>query len=169
MVTKYDTQKSDEVEVYDETMDDFIHQRSKILKTILGVLLLEVKSRLGLRKNNIRRIDEDQSRIEDLVGSMRTFWNCNGLKYDDRDVFLKLQGMTDTLRKERREQDVTCWNDVVGVMNNQLLNRWEAHQQTTARARLMQGGGLEKIIEGEFQKKREEFTNDRLKTEGNLH
>ncbi len=161
MTTKYDFQ-----EEKDDSLDDFIHQRSKILKSILGMLLLEVKARLGLRRNNLRHIEDEEGRLEDLVGGMRTLWNSGALHYTDRDSFLKLQDMSVALRKERREQDLSCWNDVTDVMNNHFISRWEAHQQSTARAKLMKSGGtggLEKIIEGEFQKKREEFMHDRLK------
>ncbi len=163
MVTKYEIRQEEDV-IQDESIDEFIHQRTKILKSILGMLLHEVKARLGIRRNNLRRIEDDQGSLEDLVGGMKTLWNAGALKYTYRDSFLKLQSMSDELRREKRDQDISCWNDVVGVMNNHFITRWEAHQQATARARLMKGGGgLEKIIDGEFQKKKEEFMNDRLK------
>ena len=41
------------------------------------------------------------------------------------------------LEKEKRDQDVTCWNDVVMVMRD-FLTTWEAHEQARARARLLE-------------------------------
>ena len=167
MVTQYDTQQRESIK--DESVDDFINQRSEILKTVLGIFLQEIKTRLGLRRNNLRRIEEDIDRAEDLVGSMRTQWNAGAGNSIDKESFLKLQGIQDELRKEKREQEVSCWSDVTNVMNNFLLNKWEAHQQTEARARLMNSGGLDKIIGETFQKKREEFLYDRPEAQGNLY
>ena len=167
MVTHYEILRKESLK--DESVDDFINQRSEILKTVLGVFLQEIKTRLGLRRNNLRRIDEDINRAEDLMGSMRTMWNSGGGYNIDKESFLKLQNVQDELRKEKREQEVSCWSDVTNVMNNFLLNKWEAHQQTEARARLMKSGGLDKIIGETFQKKREEFLYDRPEAQGNLY
>ena len=167
MVTHYEILRKESLK--DESVDDFINQRSEILKTVLGVFLQEIKTRLGLRRNNLRRIDEDINRAEDLMGSMRTMWNSGGGYNIDKESFLKLQNVQDELRKEKREQEVSCWSDVTNVMNNFLLNKWEAHQQTEARARLMNSGGLNKIIEGTFQREKEEFLYDRPEAQGNLY
>jgi len=137
----------------DKSLDDFVHQRSRILNSKLEVLLQEIWTRLAIKNRNIDRINSDSEKLNEIMNGLgkRVYYLGNT---PEKDAFQKFKRSAFDLERERREQDVSCWNDVVKVMQ-ELMNTWEAHQQSAARARLMKSGGLEKILEKTYSEKEE--------------
>lgn len=131
-------------EVKDESLDEFVGQRSRILKSKLDVLMQEIWIRLGIKGNNFQKLETDLSKVHCEMSelSKRAYFHGDTTGKED------LQQLRQTeleLEKEKREQDVSCWNDVVKVMH-EVLNTWEAHQQSTARAKLLSNKGIDNLL-----------------------
>lgn len=139
----------------DESLDKFISQRSGILNSKLEVLLQEIQTRLAIRNKNISGVDNDLNKIREIMEGLGPRAHYLG-DNPEKEAFHKIRKNSFELEKERREQDVSCWNDVVKVMQ-ELMNTWEAHEQAIARAKLMKSGGLEKILEGTYSEKKEDY------------
>ena len=131
-------------EVKDESLDEFVGQRSKILKSKLDVLIQEILIRLGIKSNNIQKLETDLSRVH---CEMSEFSNraCFHGDTTGKEEFEQLRQTELELEKEKRDQDVSCWSDVVKVMH-EVLNTWEAHQQSTARAKLLSNQGIDNLL-----------------------
>jgi hypothetical protein len=131
-------------EIKDESLDEFVGQRSKILKSKLDVLLQEIWIRLGIKSNNFRKLETDLSKVHCEMSEL----NKRACFHGDTTGKEDLQQLRQTeleLKKEKREQDVSCWNDVVKVMH-EVLNTWEAHQQSTARVKLLSNKGIDNLL-----------------------
>ena len=135
-------------EIKDESLDKFISHRSSILNSKLEILLKEVQARLAVKHRNTISVDNDIEKVKDIMHELspKAFYINNST---EKDEFHKLKHKSLELEKERRDQEVSCWNDVVPVMRD-LLNTWEAHQQSSARAQLLKSKGLEKLIEDSY-------------------
>ena len=131
-------------EIKDESLDEFVGQRSKILKSKLDVLLQEIWIRLGIKSCNFQKLDTDLSKVHCEMSelSKRAYFHGDTTGKED---FQQLRQTELELEKEKREQDVSCWNDVVKVMH-EVLNTWEAHQQATARAKLLSNKGIDNLL-----------------------
>ncbi len=117
----------------DSSLDLFIHLRPKILKSKLEVLASEIRGRLSIRERNLDRIDSDRENLSSLIGEISKMAGYGVRQHSEKDRLY--QKMFD-LESERRDQDVSCWKDVVDVMRD-FLTTWEAHEQTKARAMLL--------------------------------
>lgn len=132
-------------EIKDESLDKFISHRSSILNSKLEILVKEIQARLAVKNKNTSSVEHDIEKVKDIMHDL----SPKGYYINDsteKDEFHKLKHTSLELEKEKRDHDVSCWNDVVPVMRD-LLNTWEAHQQSSARAQLLKSNGLEKIIE----------------------
>lgn len=158
----------DSGEFKDESLDRFVGQRGRILNSKLEVLMQEIWTRLNIRSQNLNRIDGDLDKVRAAMESLSPRANYFG-ESQEKDAFHRLRSGIFELEHERRDQDVSCWNDVVRVMQ-ELMNTWEAQQQTVARAELMKSGGLEKILEETYAERKEVplMQDDRPKSEGYL-
>jgi len=157
MNTKYyKTYSSPEpAEFKDESLDKFISQRSGILSSKLEVLLQEIQARLAIRNKNIAGVDDDLNKVKEIMQALSPRAHYFG-DTPEKEEFHKVRENSFELEKERRDQDVSCWNDVVKVMQ-ELMNTWEAHEQTVARAKLMKSGGLGKILDDTYSEKKEDY------------
>jgi hypothetical protein len=117
----------------DQSIDLLIHQRTRILDVKLEVFAAEIEERIRIRRRNV----EDLLYEELYAGSLLLEFHPNyGFRsYDSRLQQVLYQKVFD-LTKERRQQDVDCWRDVVQVMRD-FLNAWEAREQSGARARFL--------------------------------
>ena len=131
-------------EVKDESLDEFVGQRSKILKSKLDVLMQEIWIRLGIKRNNFHKLETDLSKVHSEMNdlSKRAYFHGDTT---GKEEFNELRQTELELEKEKRDQDVSCWNDVVKVMH-EVLNTWEAHQQSTARAKLLSNKGIDNLL-----------------------
>ena len=135
-------------EIKDESIDEFIGQRSRILNSKLEILIQEIQARLAIKNKNSGSLDHDIEKVEDMMHELSPkahYTNDSA----EKDEFNNLKHTSLELEKEKRDQEVSCWNDVVPVMRD-LLNTWEAHQQSGARAQLLKSKGLEKIVEESY-------------------
>lgn len=132
-------------EIKDESLDKFISQRSSILNSKLEILVQEIQARLAIKNKNSSSVDHDIEKVKDIMHELSPKANYIN-DSAEKDEFNKLKHTSLELEKERRDQDVSCWNDVVPVMRD-LLNTWEAHQQSSARAQLLKKDGLEEIVD----------------------
>ncbi len=117
----------------DASLDRFIHQRSRILRTKLEILAAEIMERLRLRRRNQQRIGHQRETVETMLGYLAGLSHYHGKESREKGA---LYQATFDLDREARDQDVDCWRDVVGVMRD-FLGAWEAHEQTEARAVLL--------------------------------
>ena len=131
-------------EIKDESLDKFISQRSSILNSKLEILLQEIQARLTIKNKNSSSVDHDLDKVKYLMHRLSPKANYIG-DSSEKDEFNKLKHTSLELEKEKRDQEVSCWNDIVPVMRD-LLNTWEAHQQSSARAQLLKHKGIEEIV-----------------------
>ena len=131
-------------EIKDESLDEFVGQRSKILKSKLDVLIQEILIRLGIKSNNFQKLETDLSKVHCEMSelSKRAYFHGDTT---GKEKFEQLRQTELELKKEKRDQDVSCWNDVVKVMH-EVLNTWEAHQQSSARAKLLSNQGIDSLL-----------------------
>ena len=132
-------------EIKDESLDRFISQRSSILSSKLEILKQEILARFAIKKKNLNKIREDVEKINDNMQKLspKAFYIIDSA---EKNEFHKLNHKSLDMEKEKRDQTASCWNDVVPVMRD-LLNTWEAHQQSSARAQLLKSDGLEETID----------------------
>jgi hypothetical protein len=168
MKTDYEIYDNDSDGFKDESLDRFIGQRGRILNSKLEVLMQEIWARLAIRNQNIGRLNDDLDKAREAMDALSPRAHYFG-DTPEKDAFHRLRESRFELERERREQDVSCWNDVVRVME-ELMNTWEAHQQTSARAELMKSGGLEKLLEETYTNKKEAVSpvDARFEPEGHL-
>ena len=131
-------------EVKDESLDEFVGQRSRILKTKLDVLMQEIWIRLGIKGNNFQKLETDLSTVHCEMSELSKRAYFHGDTTEKENIQHLRQTELD-LEKEKRDQDVSCWNDIVKVMH-EVLNTWEAHQQSTARAKLLSNKGIDNLL-----------------------
>jgi hypothetical protein len=117
-------------------LDHLLHSKSRILRTKLEVLAAEIQSRLGIRSQNLARIDSTVETVtEQLDRSARL------ARYhlrDQRDV-TRLREAVLQLASQEREEDVHCWRDVFQALRD-FLAAWEAHEQAKSRAIFINAG-----------------------------
>lgn len=126
---QYHRQQNHE-EVSGSSIDDFIHGRSRILRTKLEVLACEIRERLQIRVKNLERIDDDKVHTSALLVDLDRRAHYLTRQHKEKAPFYD---QLFKLEQERRLQEVECWRDVVMVMRD-FLYAWEAHEQAKARA-----------------------------------
>lgn len=119
------------------SLEDFIHHRTKILKTKLEVLIGEMNERLNLKRKNLSDLDSDKSNLEEMIQKIAIQANY-GL-VDGKNKTSLSQKMFE-LNKEKREENKACWSDTVKVMRD-FLDTWDAHEQAKAKSRLLKNVG----------------------------
>jgi hypothetical protein len=120
-------------EASDSSIDDFIHGRSRILRTKLEVLASEIRERLQIRVKNLERIDKDGIHTSAMLVDLDRRAHYLTRQHKEKVPFYQ---QLFKLEQERRLQDVECWRDVVMVMRD-FLYAWEAHEQARAKAVLL--------------------------------
>jgi flagellin-specific chaperone FliS len=138
------TQPQTQLELKDESLDAFISQRSGILNSKLEIFMQEIQARLAIKNKNIGGVDHDMEKVKDIINELspRAHYINDST---EKDEFHKMKHTFLELGKEKRDQDTSCWNDIVPVIRD-LLNTWEAHQQSSARAQLLANNGIEAIV-----------------------
>jgi len=119
-------------------LDQLLGGKSRILRTKLDVLALEMKERLRIWDRNLERIDHDKERVTELAQRISRLANYH---FRDHREKSELSEQLVDLETERRSQDVECWRDIVMVMRD-FLAVWEAHEQAKARAIFLDHAGL---------------------------
>lgn len=100
-----------------DLLAEFLQHRPKTLESTLEVLALEIFERLRLRALNIERIDHDKERLYDMIQrvSRAVLYRSRDTR-DELTLHLEIFG----LEKERREQEVETWRDIVKVLDRLL-------------------------------------------------
>lgn len=119
------------------SIDNLIHQKTRILRVKLEVLAAEILDRFFLRDKNLNRIEEDQYRTREIHEKISRQVNYQLRAHREKQPFYELLF---GLEKEKREQEVECWRDVAQVMTD-FLNVWEAHEQAKARSEFLNDAG----------------------------
>ena len=125
--------ESDRPEALDEidrSIDLLINQRTRILDAKLEVFAAEIEERLKIRKRNVEVILYEELAAGTIILEFDPHYGIG--RYDSRIQQIFYQKTFD-LTKERRQQDVECWRDIVLVMRD-FLTAWEAREQAGARA-----------------------------------
>ena len=132
----------------DRTLDDspseqeinlggFIGQKSRLLRTKLEVLALEMATRFHVRDRNIDQIANDKGNVEQMLASLTRLSNYHLREHRDKaPLYQKLFD----LEAERRKQEADCWSDVAMVMRD-FLYAWEAFELARARLHLFSDVG----------------------------
>jgi len=118
-------------------LEDLIQGKARILRTKLEIFGLEIADRLLLRERNLRRIDDESTRVLETLGRLSRLVKYQLRQQRDVDSFYRQQF---NLEQERRSQDVDCWRDIAPVMRD-FLNVWEALEQAKARAMFLNNAG----------------------------
>jgi hypothetical protein len=114
----------------DKSLEDLLHQKTRIVNTKLELIALAINERVGIWKRNLKRIEEDNYRLAYMLDKLARATNYGLRKHDEKRVFYE---RIFDLRSQVREEDVECWRDIVLVMRDFLV-AWEAHEQAKAKA-----------------------------------
>jgi hypothetical protein len=128
-ITQYHRQQSQRA-ASDSSLDDFIHSRTRILRTKLEVLASEIRERLQIRVKNLERVADDKIHITAMLVDLDRRANYLTREHKEKSPFYE---QLFKLEQEKRLQDVECWRDVVMVMRD-FLYAWEAHEQAKVKA-----------------------------------
>lgn len=115
-------------------MDSIISQRSRILKTKLDVLSVQIVERLRIRARNLEAVLSDDVEIgNQLLG-------LQGQKRQPPYTTFTLEPMLHQKRfdlgKERRQIDVECWRDLTQIMR-EFLASWEGFELSRTREQVL--------------------------------
>lgn len=119
------------------SIDSLLNQKSHILRVKLEVLAAEIFVRFHLRGENLERISEDQNKAREMLDMLARAADYGWRDHGDKKFFYELQF---GLEKQKREQEVECWRDIVLVMRD-FLEVWEAHEQAKARSVFLKDAG----------------------------
>ena len=123
-----------ELEQDDNSLDVLLSQRSGILSTKLDVFMIELLERMNLRTKNLDRIDHDECSVRNLISDFHQ--TTGGYAQDGKERFGLYRQLLD-IEKERRDQDVECWRDLVTVMRD-VLSAWEESESSKSKMRMLQ-------------------------------
>jgi hypothetical protein len=115
---------------HDKSLEDLLHQKTRIVNTKLELIALAINERVGIWKHNLKRIEEDNDRLAYMLEKLARAANYGLRTHDEKRVFYE---RIFDLRKQVREEDTECWRDIVLVMRDFLV-AWEAHEQAKAKA-----------------------------------
>src|SRR5437867_3991576 len=125
-----DTPDPDRTNGSKTALDQLLGGKSRILRTKLDVLALEMRERFRIWDRNLERIDRDKERVTEIAERISRLANYHLRDHREKS---ELYEELANLEAERRSQDVECWRDIVMVMRD-FLGVWEAHEQAKARA-----------------------------------
>src|SRR5262245_7239680 len=111
-------------------LDNLLHSKSRVLRTKLEVLALEVQARFALWDRNLERIGSEKEQVESLLEQSTRLARYHLLESSE---VTRLRDSVLQLDSQRRDEDIQCWRDVVLVMRD-FLNSWEAHEQAKSRS-----------------------------------
>jgi hypothetical protein len=112
------------------SLEKLFDGRTSVLKTKLDVFASEVFIRLRIRSENLLRISQDQERVGSILERLTVQANYNTREHKEKALFYEL---TFELDRQKREEDVECWRDVVQVMKDFLIV-WEALEHAKSRS-----------------------------------
>ena len=114
----------------DVSLDQLLGSKSRILRTALEVLALEIQARFALWDRNLDRIRQDEFQLEPQLAQATRLVRYH--LHDQQDA-TRLRDSLLELSAERREQVIDCWRDIVLVMRD-FLYAWDAHEQARSRS-----------------------------------
>ena len=118
----------------DKTLDDLIHGNTRILRTKMQAVAAAVQERLKIRQDNIARIADDHENLTEIVQKISVAANYNLRDHKEKD---RLYQRAFDLARERRDQDTTCWRDVVLVLRD-FLTFWDEYERAKARGAFLE-------------------------------
>ena len=120
-----------------EGLDQLIHLNTRILNSKLEVQASHVRERLRIHARNTERLDADELVVSDLLNRLTIAANYHLREHRETAV---LYQTLFALERERREEDVECWRDLVMVMRD-LLYVWDGHERAKAKAIFLSHAG----------------------------
>ncbi len=121
----------------DSFLDDFVHQKTKLLRTKLEVLAAEVLLRLDVSNRNQQGLDCDRETVRVMLEKLDRQTRYHLREQRDKDVLYRQMF---ELQQAKRDESVECWKDIVMVMRD-FLYIWDAHEQAKSRGRFLQDAG----------------------------
>ncbi len=106
-----------------DSLDDFLHQPTKILRTKLEVLVIEMFERFNIKSENLKPLDKERITLSSFIDRFGK-WLPSETFREYRD---QLFGVQKEIRKEKSE----AWRDVVNVMRD-FLYTWGIYQESKA-------------------------------------
>jgi hypothetical protein len=120
-----------------DSLEELIHQKSRILGKKLDILAAEIWWRLNIAARNLASINQDKALIEEMIGRLHLAALYHLREHQDKGIFYR---KLFDFQTEARSEQVECWRDVVMIMRDFLMT-WEAHEQAKARAIFIQNVG----------------------------
>src|SRR6185369_13748157 len=105
-------------EAANSDIDNLLHLKSRILRSKLEVLASEIYARLNLWERNLVRINEEKTKVQEIIVNFTRMANYHLREPKDQNLFYE---QIFGLETQRRSEDVECWRDVVNVMQEFLL------------------------------------------------
>ena len=118
-------------------LNHLLHSKSRVLRTKLEVLALEVQARFALWDRNLERIGSEKEEVEALLDESTRLARYHLLESSE---VTRLRESSLQLDSQRRDEDIQCWRDVVLVMRD-FLNAWEVHEQAKSRSIFINNAG----------------------------
>jgi hypothetical protein len=120
-----------------EGLDQLLHLNTRILNSKLEILTSHVHERFRIHARNTERLDADKVIASDLLRRLTVAANYHLREHRETAV---LYQTLFALERERREEDVECWRDLVMVMRD-LLYVWDGHERAKAKAIFLSHAG----------------------------
>lgn len=118
----------------DPALEAILSGRSEILQTRLSVAAVQIVERLRIHSHNLERILEEELKVgSQLIPFEKKYL---GQAPDMMGLENLLLGKQSELSKERRQQDVECWRDLIQVMRD-LMGAWEGWSGQQAKQRFL--------------------------------
>lgn len=106
-----------------------IGQKSRVLRTKLEILALEMATRFHIRDRNVAGIDENKAQVEEAIANLDRMARYHLREHHEKTIFYR---NLFELEVERRRQEADCWRDLAMVMKD-FLYAWEGFEQARAR------------------------------------
>lgn len=115
------------------SLEEFIYNRTKILKEKLKILLAEMNERLRLKNKAQLDLNHDKSKLEEVMHKIAVQIDQGLRDYKDKDsIYQKIL----ELNKEKRREDREYWLDNMKILRD-FLETWDSYEQARAKGRLL--------------------------------
>lgn len=111
-----------------------LNQKTDRLQTKLDVLVLFLHERLRIRDQSMESLDADAKGIRELLTAFEVRRDEGRMDASSLESTLISQGLS--VERERRSQEVTCWQDLFRLMQ-QMLQIWESTQEAKSKERMV--------------------------------
>lgn len=117
-----------------DSLEQLIHQNSRILNKKLEIISSEIWWRLRIASQNLDSVDRDKALVRQMLQRLDSAALYQIREHQDKTILYR---KLFDLQTEARSEQVQCWRDVATVMRD-FLYVWEALEHARARARFIE-------------------------------